>query len=241
MNLSRLSLLLLVFGLVACGTSDTPHEETAETPAETEPSGYNLVGAETEMHFVIVSNSAGPVTVRFPGGLSGELSEDGTGKVDVQLDKMYSLDQNKLENPLRDANVVEAFFGVRPSAVFPEKVDEAWSKLSGMIERNVATATFEITASPGLMGDADTGSLDGKLELWNTIEVPLSLPVSIARTGDRIEVSSTEPVSFDLEEVLGSELRKLTFDTMLAAGCAHQPGIQNKVEITIDKAVFAAR
>ena len=53
-------------------------------------------------------------------------------------------------------------------------------------------------------------------------------------------MASTAPVSFDLEQVLGKNLRKLAFDTMLAAGCAHQPGIQNTVTLEITNAVFEA-
>jgi hypothetical protein len=239
MNLSRFCLLVFALGLLACKTQEAPRAETAEKPAESK--GHTLLKSETEIRFVIVSNSAGPITGRFPDGLTGELDADGTGKVEIQLDTLKTVDQNNVENPLRDGNVIEAFFGVRPSAVFPEPVDEAWSALAGKLERSIQKATFEITSSPGIHGTATLGSLEGNLKLWKTISIPLSFPVSITRSADRMVLTSTDSVTFDLEQVLGSELRKSLFDTMLAAGCAHQPGIQNQVEITLEKVTLVAR
>jgi len=245
MTISRMCVLAIAMLALGCNNK-TEKQPVAKTAPEAAPveqaTGYEIVTAETEFHFEIVSNSAGPIRVWFPEGVSGNLNDDGTGTVTVQLDKMYSLDQNDLENPLRDANVVEAFFGVRPSAIFPAQVDEAWQKLTGMIQRSVPNARFEITKSEGIVsGDATTGSMTGNLVLWNKISVPLTLPVSVTRSETGIELASTEPVSFDLIEALGADLRKLTFDTMLAAGCAHQPGIQNEVTITLDKVILAKR
>ena len=87
-------------------------------------------------------------------------------------------------------------------------------------------------------GHSGNGSLSGNLILWDKISIPLNFPINVSRAGEQVTLSSSQPVSFDLEQVLGSELRKLTFDTMLAAGCAHQPGIQNKVDITLHKVVL---
>ena len=241
MYLIRLLLVALTLVLCACGTGDQPATTADATEPAAEPVRYELIGAETDLRFVIVSNSAGPVTVRFPGGLEGALGEDGKGSFSIQLDTFKSLDQNNLENPLRDSNTVEAFFGVRPSAIFPAEVDAAWEKLTGKLERSVAKAQFEVTESDLIGSDAANGTLSGNLKLWNTVSVPLSFPVSVTRAEGRVEFASTAPVAFDLEEVLGSDLRKLTFDTMLAAGCAHQPGIQNKVEITLDRVVLARK
>jgi len=242
----KLSVLVMVLMTLACTQSEPPAPQPEKTPepvAQTEPPGYTLVGAETDFSFVIVSNSAGPVTGRFPNGASGTLDPTGAGNVEIQLALMKSLDKTNTENPLRDANVVEAFFGVRPSRVMREPVDKAWALLTDKLERSVTRARFEIEKTEGIDvadGTQGEGSMTGNLVLWNKISIPLTFPVSTSRTGNRVELVGTAPVSFDLEEVLGSELRKLLFDTMLAAGCAHQPGIQNQVEITIARAVFTA-
>ena len=241
MNKMPLAILALVLATMAC----TKTEESTPTPehpaAESVPKsgGFDLVGAETDISFLIVSNSAGPITGRFPNGVSGSLDASGKGSVAIQLDTMKSLDKNDAENPLRDANVVEAFFGVRPSALLPEPVDKAWAAIADKLERSVATARFDISATEGL--DAATGSMTGNLVLWNKVSIPLTFAVTVTRSGDRLELASSAPASFDLEEVMGADLRKLTFDTMLAAGCAHQPGIQNKVEITLHKVVLNAK
>ncbi|MDJ0835455.1 MAG: YceI family protein [Acidobacteriota bacterium] len=238
----RMAVLGLVLVSLACSKSETPAPEKAGNSApETKVAagGYELDSAETDVSFMIVSNSAGPITARFPKGVSGSLDASGKGTVSIQLDTMYSLDQNNLENPLRDANVIEAFFGVRPSAILPEPVDKAWEALAGKIERSVATARFEISEATGL--DTATGNLTGNLVIWNKISVPLTFAVNVTRADNRVELTSTAPVAFDLIEVLGADLRKLTFDTMLAAGCAHQPGIQNKVEISLNKVVMNAK
>ena len=223
--------------------AETPDEPVVETKAQ--PSGYALESGETDISFVIVSNSAGPITARFPNGCEGSLDASGVGSFTIQLDTMKSLDQNDLENPLRDDNVIEAFFGVRPSKIFPEPVDKAWALLTDKLERSVAKARFEVSATEGLAALADggsgAGSMTGNLVLWNKVSTPLVFPVNMTRSGDHLEMTSTAPASLDLERVLGPDLRKLIFDTMLAAGCAHQPGIQNTVEINLHKVVFHAQ
>lgn len=229
--------LMIVFFL-GCNTAQQAESEQPAAAAEKTPQAvsYTLDSAATDVQFLIVSNSAGPIVARFPEGASGSLDASGKGSLSIKLDTMHSLDQYKAENPLRDANVIEAFFGVRPSAVMKEAVDTAWTHLEGKLDRNVATARFDVSALEGMGGGA--GKLTGNLVLWNKVSVPLSFPVNVTATETGLELVSTESVSFDLEQVLGADLRKLAFDTMLAAGCAHQPGIQNKVDITINKAVF---
>ncbi len=243
----RLSVLALVLLTLACSKSEAPAPQAEKSPepaAQANEASYELVSAETDISFLIVSNSAGPITGHFPNGASGSLGADGAGSFNIQLDTLNSVDKEGVENPLRDANVVEAFFGVRPSAVMPGPVDEAWSLLTDKLERSVANARFEVKSTEGLEvedGASGEGSMAGNLVLWNKISIPLTIPLNISRSGDRVEISSTAAASLDLEEVLGTDLRKLVFDTMLAAGCAHQPGIQNKVDITIGKAVFTVK
>lgn len=241
-------LLCLLASLLACSTNEAPTTQAkneAEPAAKPSTTEYELVGAETDISFVIVSNSAGPITARFPNGTAGSLNSEGKGTFTVQLDTMKTLDQNDLDNPLRDANVIEAFFGVRPSAVLPEPVDKAWEALAGKLERSVAKARFEVTDTSGLIDLAaqsgGSGSLSGNLVLWNKISVPLTFKTQMNHHGEKITLSSSEAVTIDLEEVLGAELRKLAFDTMLAAGCAHQPGIQNQVAISLNKVTLALK
>lgn len=245
MKLLRLvALFALVFSL-ACNNAD--QADSAETTAQDTPpsetgSSFVINTEETDLHFHIVSNSAGPIRGMFPKGVSGSLDQDGKGSLSIDINTLYSLDQNDLENPLRDSNVVEAFFGTRPHPFFAEKVDAAWALIGDQLQRGLNTATFEVTSATGLGnladGASETGQITGSLKIWNKIEVPLAFDVAMARTGNRVEVTTETGPTFNLETVLGADLRKLAFDTMLAAGCAHQPGIQNDVTINLTKVIF---
>lgn len=253
--------LLVYIGMAAChqGKHDEkPSDAAAKAPVqepapEAEGTGflvgeppaggdvYQVVAAETDVSFVIVSNSAGAITGHFPQGTAGWLNlSDQTGKFAIQLDTLKTTNEEGLEVPLRDANVVEAFFGVRPSALFAEAVDAAWAKLEGMLPRNVALAGFEVTGLEGVDASLpeSSGSINGRLVLWNKVNVDASFAVKAISAEGRLELSSSEPVTIDLAEVLGENLRNLVFETMLAAGCAHQPGIQNQVAITLEKVVL---
>ncbi len=257
--------LVMGMGIIAChqgshhggspeGSEKAPEQPPAEEPAANEQGSgfemtdppaegdvYHVLADETDISFVIVSNSAGPVTGRFPEGVTGWLNfSDGSGKISVQIDTLKTAATDGLDNPLRDANIVESFFGVRPSAILPEPVDAAWAKLEGMLMRNVANAGFEVTGIEGV--DAaqteSAGSVSGRFVLWNRISMDLSFAVNANGEEGRLVLSSSEPVTIDLVQVLGEDLRNLVFDTMLAAGCAHQPGIQNQVAITLNKIVL---
>jgi hypothetical protein len=272
-KLTHVLTILSVFFLISCGQQGQKFETATEdaaapqenVPATSKPSELSLPSAgevdftlgeapqgdqvyvvdaaATDAHFTIVSNSAGPVTGRFPEGYQGWLNlADGKGKFAAQIDNLKTFTQDGMGLALRDQNVIEAFFGVRPSSILPEPVDKAWQALSGKLQRNVQLAGFEIESIDGLSGLADgataQGSLDGNLVFWDTITVSVRFPVEATRSGDTITLSSTEKVTINLVDVMGQSLRDLAFQTMLAAGCAHQPGIQNDVVIGLDKVVL---
>lgn len=268
-----LSISLALLLLVACGqqspTSQAAQEDAPapeqNVPATTKPaelqvpkpeevsfamqeapqgaSVFVVDAAETDVHFTIVSNSAGKVTGRFPGGYQGWLDlAEGKGKFATQVDTLKTTTQDGMGLELRDQNVIEAFFGVRPSSTLPELVDKAWQAMAGKLERNIQIAGFEIDKVEGLSDLADgasaQGSLAGKLVFWDTITASVSFPVEAKREGDMLTLASTETVTINLVDIMGQGLRDLAFQTMIAAGCAHQPGIQNEVVIGLDKVVL---
>lgn len=226
--------------------SKVPKPEDVTFNMEAMPEGpdiYTVDTAETDMHFTIVSNSAGPVTGRFPTGYSGWLNlAEGKGKFAAKIDTLTTTTADGMGLERRDHNIIEAFFGVRPSVAMPEAVDKAWEALTGKIERNIPLAGFEIEKIDGLTDVADgasgQGSLSGTLVFWDTITASVSFPVEAKREGDILTLSSTEQVTVNLVDIMGQSLRDLAFHTMIAAGCAHQPGIQNDVVIGLDKVVL---
>lgn len=205
---------------------------------------YTVDATQTDVHFTIVSNSAGPVTGRFPEGYKGWLDlGEGKGRFAVQLETLKTTTQDGMELERRDQNVLEAFFGIRPSSAMPEAVDQAWQALSGKLERNIQVAGFEIESVEGLKDLADgasaQGALAGKLVFWDTITASVRFPVEATRSGDELTLSSTEKVTINMVDIMGQSLRDTVFQTMIAAGCAHQPGIQNDVVIGLDKVVLS--
>ena len=198
--------------------------------------------AATSVSFTIVSNSAGPITATFPGGAAGALdAKSKKGVFTVDLTKMTTTNKDGALNPLRDTNVIESFFGARPfaNAALKPAVDTAWQKLDGKIASGVAKAGLVVESVEGITdvkpGASGEGVVNGKLVLWDSVEVPMSFPVTVTRAKDVLEVKGTAPATFDIEKATGSPLRKALFDAMIAAGCAHQPGIQNAVTVNLDK------
>ena len=243
-----IAVLVLIALSMGCNQGGTPAEEKTASPPETvesqEPARLSIDPEGTEISFVIVSNSAGAVTARFPKGASGWIrpGDAAEGQFAIQLDTMKSTTADGLENPVRDSNVVEAFFGVRPSALFPEPVDKAWEAIGDRLTRNVAKAVFEVKAVSGISDLADRatgpGSITGNLVLWKTISTEVTFSFNATRSGNAYHLHGTAPTVINLEDILGPELRKLAFDTMLAAACAHQPGIQNEVAINLHRVVL---
>lgn len=197
----------------------------------------------TTVAFTIVSNSAGPITGRFPNATGGAFDEKaGKGVFTVDLTKMVTVNKDNAPNPVRDSNVIEAFFAARPFAIADKKqaVADTWAALAGKIASGVATAALVVETVEGAVlavkdGQSADGVVNGKLVLWESVEVPVSFPVTASRTGDAIEVTGTAPSTFNIEKATGSAIRKKLFDTMLAAGCAHQPGIQNDVSVALER------
>jgi hypothetical protein len=198
--------------------------------------------ATTTVSFTIVSNSAGPITGVFPGGAAGALDAKASqGVFSIDLTKLTTSNKAGARNPVRDVSVIESFFGARPfaNAALKAAVDGAWQKVEGKIARGVATAAFVVdsvegaAANPKVEAAAD-GVVNGRLMLWDSVSIPLSFPVTASRTKDVMQVKGTAPAIFDIERVLGSPLRQALFDAMIAAGCAHQPGIQNAVTVNLE-------
>lgn len=217
---------------------------------------WSIDGDNTLTSFVIVSNSAGPITGRFPKGTAGWVHvADGktTGTVHVDLSTLSTTNKAGVTNDIRDARVVEAFFGAPLSDKTPEaakkasvatkdKVAAVWKKLDGILPTGVTHAGFVATKLEGLdaLKDGTPGALTvhGDLVLWDTVKTPVSFALTATKTGNKVVASSTKPTTINLLKLLGDDVRALAFETMLAAGCAHQPGIQNDVAIRFDKLVF---
>jgi hypothetical protein len=208
--------------------------------------------ASTSVSFTIVSNSAGLVTGKLDNAASGAFDPKAKkGVFHVDLTKLVTTSSKAgappAPNPVRDANVIESFFGARPFASTPANaanapkkpdVENSWKALTGKIASGVSTASLVVGSVEGaeLAKDgASNGTVNGKLELWDSVEVPVSWPVSVEKKGDTLTVKGTAPAKFDIEKVTGSAIRKALFDNMLAAGCAHQPGIQNEVSVMLDQ------
>jgi hypothetical protein len=204
---------------------------------------WTLDPAGTDVSFTIVSNSAGPITGRFPGGASGAFDpEKRTGVFAVDLTKLQSTNKDGAPNAVRDTNVLEAFFGARPlsNAALRPSVDAVWERIAAKIKPGVARAALVIDAVEGEAaapkeGATTEGVVNGRLVLWDSVAIPVAFPVTAARTKGVIELKGTAPATFSIEKATGSALRKALFDTMLAAGCAHQPGISNDVSVSLDK------
>jgi|GEM_PF-2174394 len=207
----------------------------------------------TKVSFVIVSNSAGPVTGHFDKAAKGWLAKDGkSGQATVDLIQLRSVDKTGAENAVRDARVVHAFFGL-PLDAAPkdkaevskgamgaiDKVNAVWKKLDGVLPTGVAQAAYKLQGVDGLdkLEDGKPGDImtHGSLVLWDSLEVHVMFPMTATKKGKTLTASSKKAVSINLEELLGKATRDTVFDTMLAAGCGHQAGIQSKVDITIDQ------
>jgi hypothetical protein len=214
---------------------------------------WSVDAATTSVSFTIVSNSAGLVTGKFDNAAAGAFDPKAKkGVFGVDLTKLVTSSVPKgatapAPNPVRDANVIESFFGARPFASTPANaanapkkgdVDNAWKALAGKIASGVSTASLVVDSVEGaeLAKDGTSnGTVNGKLELWESVEVPVSFPVTVEKKGDTMTVKGTAPSKLDIEKVTGSAIRKSLFDNMLAAGCAHQPGIQNEVTLNLDQ------
>ena len=198
--------------------------------------------ASTSVSFTIVSNSAGPITGTFPGGAAGAIDEKTKkGVFTIDLLRMTTTNKAGAANPVRDTNVIESFFAARPfgNAALKPAVDSMWKKLDGKIAGGVAKAGLIVETVEGIdsVKDGATGHgvVNGKLVLWDSVQVPVSFAVTVSRLKNILEVKGTAPATFDVEKATGSGLRKMLFDAMIAAGCAHQPGIQNAVAVNLDK------
>lgn len=221
---------------VAAGTHKTPAPPTGAGAWTVDP-------ASTTVAFTIVSNSAGPITGRFPNATSGSIDEkSGRGVFTVDLTRMVTVNKDNATNAVRDSNVIEAFFAARPFSIEERKqaVADVWSGLAGKIASGVSSAALVVDSVEGGAtkvkdGETADGVVNGKLVLWESVEVPVSFPVTASRKGDAIEVKGTAPSTFNIEKATGSAVRKKLFDTMLAAGCAHQPGIQNDVSVALEQ------
>lgn len=203
--------------------------------------------AATQVSFTIVSNSAGVITGTFPNGAAGAFDAKARkGVFTIDLTKMTSVNKDKVANPVRDTNVIESFFAARPfaNAALKDAVAAAWQPLDGKIASGVSRAALVVDAVEGAdVKDGATGDgvVNGKLLLWESVEIPVSFPVTIARKGKTIEVTGKGPASFDIEKATGSKLRKSLFNAMIAAGCAHQPGIKNDVTVSLDKVTLTQK
>lgn len=210
-------------------------------------SAWTVDPANTNVSFTIVSNSAGLITATFPGAAAGAFdAKSRKGVFTIDLTKMSSVNKDKVANPLRDINVVESFFAARPfaNAALKDAVAAAWKPLDGRIASGVSRAALVVDSVEGADvkdGATADGVVNGKLLLWESVEVPVSFPVSVTRKGKTIEVIGKGPSSFDIEKATGSKLRKMLFDAMIAAGCAHQPGIQNDVTVSLDKVTLTQK
>jgi hypothetical protein len=227
---------------IEAGARKPPEPPTGKGSWEVDP-------AATAVSFTIVSNSAGPVTGHFPGGAAGALDAKGKGGVfTVDLTTMVTTTKDGSKNPLRDTNVIESFFGARPfaQAALKKKVEDAWRALAGKIANGVKTAALVVDSIEGEAakvkdGAAGDGVVNGRLILWESVEVPVSFPVTASRKGKVLEVKGQAPSVFDIEAVTGSAIRKKLFETMLAAGCAHQPGLQNTVSVALETVTLKQR
>lgn len=215
-------------------------------PAPEKHPVWQIVAAETQVSFQIVSNSAGTITGTFAKGSQGwvDISQEKQpqGNFTIQLDTLKTRNAKGEGNPARDMNVIEAFFGVRDSATQAEPVRHVWSQLSHYLQHQVKTAGFEIAGMSNLKKNPDgkhgTAEIQGFLYLWNSVRLPAQFPVAIEQQAGTMSIKSTAPFVFNLEQALGSQVRSLVFETLLAAGCAHQAGIQNQVSVSLDQVVF---
>lgn len=215
-------------------------------PAPTKHPVWKIAAAETQVSFQIVSNSAGTITGTFAKGSEGwvDISQEKQpqGNFALQLDTLKTHNAKGEGNPARDLNVIEAFFGVRDSSAQGEPVRHVWSKLSHYLQHHVKTAGFEITGMSNLKKNPDgkqgSAEVQGYLYLWNSLRLPAQFFVTIEQQAEKMTIKSTSPFVFNLEQVLGSQVRSLVFETLLAAGCAHQAGIQNQVSVSLDQVVF---
>ena len=207
---------------------------------------WSIDPTATTGSFTIVSNSAGVITGKLAGAAAGgfdaKAKKGPKGVVTVDLTKLVSTNKDGVGNPARDTNVIEAFFGARPFANADKKpaVEDAWKKLAGKLAGGVAQAGLVIDGVEGGAADVKDkktadGVVNGKLVLWDSVEIPVSWPVKAERKGDVITVTGGAPAQFDIEKVTGSAIRKALFDNLLAAGCAHQPGIKNEVTVSLDQ------
>jgi hypothetical protein len=220
----------------------------AFAPAKPGPTkGMWIVDAEqTVVSFTIVSNSAGPITGKFEKSATGSFDpKKRTGSFAVDLTKMTSTNKKGELNPVRDTNVIESFFAARPfaNAALAGAVADVWKRLDGKIASGVGTARLDIDNVEGAAATPKDGApvdgvVNGKLVLWDSIAVPVSFPVTVTKTKDDVEVKGTAPATFNIEAATGTPIRKALFDAMIAAGCAHQPGIQNDVAVSLDRVVL---
>ena len=97
---------------------EPPNLGTVTIPSAPKGKGtWVLDSEETKVSFLIVSNSAGPIRGHFIKGASGALdAKSKRGVFTIDLTTLETLDQKMQKNPVRDTNVIEAFFGARPFA-----------------------------------------------------------------------------------------------------------------------------
>ena len=226
--------------------------QAAFTATAAPANSWTIDGDKTEVSFTIVSKSAGPVSGTFPKGVKGYVAANGKGEVTIDLSSLVTTDKTGAGNDVRDARVVHAFFGVPLAAATSEKaaasktalsnlekVEAAWKKLEGVLAPGVKQAAYRISGVDGLdkLVDGKEGSLmlHGTLVLWDSLETHFMLPLKATKTGKTISASTKEAATLNLDKVLGKTTRDLVFETMLAAGCAHQAGLESAVSISIPK------
>lgn len=250
--MSKKFLTVLLSSAVLLTTAYTSFSYAADDSAEVyqiknKGKKWDINTEKTKLHFTVVSNDSGEFKGTFNNGVEGFLrlaNEKSKGSFFVRYSKMVTVNKAGKGNPLRDNNLVEAFFGVRDSKVAKKAVNDVWDKLSGVLKKGVSTAQFEIDKVEGLkLASKKEASCNvkGRVILWDKIEIPAVFPVKAKINNNELEIKGTKPFKFNLVKVLGQNTRNTVFQTLLAAGCPHKKGIQNDISIYLDTIVFDKR
>lgn len=204
---------------------------------------WKINSEKSKLHFTIGANPNVTITGYFPNGISGNLllnNEKSTGEFKVKIATLKSVNQLGKENPVRDMNVVESFFGTKNSSFAKDAVNRVWDSLTGVLDKGVQHASFKIKKVENLKMDSKTNAncvVKGDITLWGKINIPVDFPVKAEMKDNSLEILGDKPATFDLLKVLGDK-RDIVFETLKAAGCPHDAGVKNEVSIYLDKIVF---
>lgn len=241
------SIIFLSYSTYAiAGGHDKKVEHKHEKGVHASETKWNINSEKTKLHFTITTKTAVTISGYFPNGSSGEFyinknKEKSHGEFKVNLSTLKSVNKEGKENPVRDMNVTEAFFGIKNSTIAKDAVNRLWDSLSGVLNKGVQEAVFTVDNLNNFkMKDNTTAQtkIKGHFLLWGRINIPVEFPVTAEMKKNTLEITGLKPAKFNLLSVLGEKNRDTIFETMIAAGCPHEQGIENDVNVYFDKVVL---